>query len=625
MTKYQKTIGLLAPTIKYAVLLPLAWLFANWCAPGSYIPPSVSALSVALVVLAASGGVAVMIRRFILRTIAGDHNVELLITAFTVMLALTLWFLTMAATGRSTRPTHVVETFAIVFIFVGLYRELRSVISYRRHTLSRKRREDILVLGAGEATVLLLKNIGIDGRWHVRGLIDDDPKKIGTLVGGVEVLGAFDELPNISRRLKVNTVVVAIPSANTEQRLRISGIASSAGLNIFSIPTIGDIVSGRVSIADVRKINLENLLGRDPVRLDQEKMGGLFGGRCVMVTGAAGSIGSEICRQILKFSPDQLVCFDLSEFGLYRLEEEFSGRGEVNRCRYIVGDVKDVALLRRAISEFKPSVVFHAAAYKHVPILERFNAWQAVRNNSLGSYNLGRVCIELGVPKVVLVSTDKAVNPTNVMGASKRLAERIFQGLNAKCVEGSLRPQLSPTAFICVRFGNVLGSSGSVVPKFEEQIARGGPITITHKDIVRYFMLIPEAAQLVLQAACMGNGGEMFLLDMGAPVRIVDLAKNMIHLSGFTEEQIPIVFTGLRPGEKLYEELLADKEATLPTEHPKLRLQAARDIPLGDWLANLDAEIEVVYRDEQSTKQMLHRFIPEYQSQRFDGEASAVQ
>jgi len=324
--------------------------------------------------------------------------------------------------------------------------------------------------------------------------------------------------------------------------------------------------------------------------------------RVVMVTGAGGSIGSELCRQIARYRPQRLLLFDIGEFALYSLREEFIARWPEVSLICAIGDVKNAARVRQIVEEYRPSVVFHAAAYKHVPLMEEVNAWESVRNNTWGTYVVGRTAIDLGVEKFVLVSTDKAVNPTNVMGATKRLAEIVCQTLHG---EGR-------TKFEMVRFGNVLGSSGSVIPKFRDQIAKGGPITVTHPDIVRYFMSIPEAAQLVLQAGCMGHGGEVFVLDMGEPVRIVDLARNMIRLSGFTEEQIGIDFTGLRPGEKLFEELLADSEFTRPTHHPKIRVAKVADVAIG-WSLQLTGWIDSsVYMSDAAVRRKLAELLPEY-------------
>jgi len=326
-----------------------------------------------------------------------------------------------------------------------------------------------------------------------------------------------------------------------------------------------------------------------------------------MVTGAGGSIGSELCRQIARFAPAKLVLFEQSEYALYAMEQELPLRFPDVPIVSLIGDVKHAALVRRIIAEQQPSVVFHAAAYKHVPLMEGGNAWEAMRNNVLGTQVVAAAAREYGVGKFVMISTDKAVNPTNVMGATKRLAERVCQ----------LMQQADGTRFVSVRFGNVLGSSGSVIPKFQSQIEAGGPVTVTHPEITRYFMSIPEAAQLVLQAGLMGEGGEIFVLDMGEPVKIAELARLMIQLSGEKEERIRIEYTGLRPGEKLYEELLADNESTLPTPHPKLRVAKAADAGEAAWLEVCMSWLASGEgQDENTVKSRLHAWVPEYNSDR---------
>jgi FlaA1/EpsC-like NDP-sugar epimerase len=360
-----------------------------------------------------------------------------------------------------------------------------------------------------------------------------------------------------------------------------------------------------VAISVIRKVELEDLLGRDRIELDEAGLQGLLENKTVLVTGAGGSIGSELCRQIARFGPQKLVFLEQSEFALYSIEQEFAGRP----VDCVIGDVKDAARMNAVFAEHRPDVVFHAAAYKHVPLMESANAWEAVRNNVQGTLNVARAALASGTREFVLISTDKAVNPTNVMGASKRLAEVACQVIQ---VQGS------GTRFVMVRFGNVLGSSGSVIPRFREQIAKGGPVTVTHPEIIRYFMLIPEAAQLVLQAGLMAareaEGGRIFVLDMGEPIKIVDLARDMIRLSGFTEDEVRIEFTGLRPGEKLYEELLADGETTLPTPHPKLRIAKPVSAPDEMWLADLEQWLAVPSRDEAEVKQGLRARVPEYRS-----------
>ncbi len=426
----------------------------------------------------------------------------------------------------------------------------------------------VLVLGAGAAAAALVKELASSAQWRVVGMLDDDRGKQGASVAGVKVLGRVEAIGAVTARLGVSQAIIAMPEASHGDRKRAVELCGAAGVAVMTVPTLSDIVSGRVSVSALRKIELDDLLGRDPVQLDEAGLHGFVTGRTVLVTGAGGSIGSELCRQIARFGPKRLVLFEVSEYSLYTMEQEFRDRRSAVEIVPAIGDAKSELRVGEIFARYRPDIVFHAAAYKHVPLMEEDNAFEAVANNVLSTLVVARAARANGAAKFVLVSTDKAVNPANVMGASKRLAEIACQALQAEAQDG--------TQFVIVRFGNVLGSTGSVVPRFREQIARGGPITVTHRDIERYFMSIPEAAQLVLQAGEMGRGGEIYVLDMGEPVKIVDLARQMIRLSGFSESDIRIEYSGLRPGEKLYEEPLADAERTLPTPHPKLRIARAR-------------------------------------------------
>jgi FlaA1/EpsC-like NDP-sugar epimerase len=432
--------------------------------------------------------------------------------------------------------------------------------------VAKPRAMPVLVIGAGNAGAALLKELAASQDWRVVGLLDDDAQKRGGAILGVKVLGGTDQVAAVAERLGVTLAIIAMPSATHKQRQRVVELCNEANVAVMTVPALSDIVAGKVNVSALRPIELEDLLGRDPVVLDDAGLHALLTDRTVLVTGAGGSIGAELCRQITAFAPGRLVLYELSEFALYGIEQEFRDRPAATAATALIGDAKDEARIGEIFRRYRPQVVFHAAAYKHVPLMEEENAYQAVANNVLSTLVLARAAQRAGVEKFVLVSTDKAVNPVNVMGASKRLAELVCQALQP---EGT-------TQFVIVRFGNVLGSTGSVVPRFREQIARGGPLTVTHPDIQRYFMSIPEAAQLVLQAAFMGKGGEIFVLDMGEPVKITDLARQMIRLSGMSESDIQIQYTGLRPGEKLYEEPLADAETTLPTPHPKLRIARVR-------------------------------------------------
>ncbi len=480
------------------------------------------------------------------------------------------------------------------------YRAWRDRMLYGRVLIEG---EPVVVVGAGDAADQLLRELARSQDWSVVALVTDDVRQIGHELRGVKIAGSMQDLPRLVEQLAVTKAIVAMPEASAAQRRHAMEAAVQAGLAVLTVPSLEDMLAGKVAVSQVRQVQLEDLLGRDPVQLDDSGLRGWLGEHVVLVTGAGGSIGSELTRQIAQFGPRLLVLFEISEFALYLLEQEFQERFPDTPIVCVVGDVKDAALLDAVFSAHRPSVVFHAAAYKHVPLMEGDNAWQAVRNNVVGSRCVAEAAQRHSVEKMVLVSTDKAVNPTNVMGATKRLAERVLCGL--QCDGG--------TRFVTVRFGNVLGSNGSVIPKFREQIARGGPVTVTHPDIIRYFMLIPESAQLVLQAGLMGKGGEIFVLEMGEPIRIADLARDMIRLSGFTEDEIKIVYTGLRPGEKLYEELLTDAEHTLPTPHPKLRVASAEEAPAADWQSELEEWLAGSEPLESAVvKTKLKRFVPEY-------------
>ena len=472
----------------------------------------------------------------------------------------------------------------------------------------------VLVLGAGAVAAALVKDLASSPQWRVVGLLDDDPGKRGTQLVGVKVLGPLERVAEIAERYSVTQAIIAMPEATHGERKRAVELCTRGGVAVMTVPALGDIVAGKVSVSALRPIELDDLLGRDPVALDDAGLHGFLDGRTVLVTGAGGSIGAELCRQIARFAPAKIVLFELSEFALYTIEQEFRDRLPHAAVAALIGDAKDETRVAEVFARHRPDVVFHAAAYKHVPLMEDDNAFQAVLNNVASTLVVARAAQAHGAREFVLVSTDKAVNPVNVMGASKRLAELVCQALQPA----------SGTQCVIVRFGNVLGSTGSVVPRFREQIARGGPVTVTHPEIQRYFMSIPEAAQLVLQAALMGRGGEIYVLDMGEPVRIADLARQMIRLSGFSEDEIGIRYTGLRPGEKLYEEPLADAEQSLLTPHPKLRIAKVRAPQNGALLEELSRWLGDARGDTEpaSVRERLQRWVPEYRAP--DGSATVV-
>jgi len=483
----------------------------------------------------------------------------------------------------------------------------------------------VLVIGAGRTGINLTKDLARSREWHVVGMLDDNPRKFGTRLQGVRVLGNIKELPEWVQKLNVGHVIIAIPSVSHRIYRQALEMCSELGVKVMTVPSYSDLISGKAVVSKIREIELDDLLGREPVVLDNDGLHELLSDQVILVTGAGGSIGSELCRQLMVFKPDRIVFVELNEFALYNVQEEFVARFPEAKLTFVIGDIKDEPRMTQLFSQFRPTVVFHAAAYKHVPLMEEGNGCQALLNNVWGTYVVAKVAINFGVKKFVLISTDKAVNPISIMGATKRLAEMVCQALqqsNTCDLKNNLSENMRRTCFVMVRFGNVLGSTGSVIPKFRDQITKGGPITITHPDMTRYFMSIPEATQLVLQAGLMGGvegGGEIFVLDMGSPVKIVDLAKDLIRLSGLTEEDIHIEFTGLRCGEKIHEELLSSNENALPTPHEKLRIAQARQVDekwlldLAIWLSNISVLSDSEVRDQ------LVNWVPEYISKERSG------
>jgi FlaA1/EpsC-like NDP-sugar epimerase len=500
-------------------------------------------------------------------------------------------------------PRSVLFFYPIVLIFLmaGSRFAYRIWKEHRIYSPLAALGEPVIVVGAGEAGARLTQEMARSRQWRVVGLLDDDVFKHGSLLCNVSVLGPIGELALWTRKYGVRKVIIALPSANHVVRRRVAELCAAAGVEALTVPAYEDLMTGRTPLTVLRTVELDDLLGRDPVVLDNAGIAEWLGNRVVMVTGAGGSIGAELCRQIARFRPARLVLFDISEAALYEIKTALVDAFPQLGLASVVGDVKHASLVEETLAREKPDAIFHAAAYKHVPLMEETNCWQAVRNNAYGTYVIARAAVAAKVEKFVLVSTDKAVNPTSVMGATKRMAEQVCQSL-----------QDGGTQFVIVRFGNVFGSAGSVIPRFTEQIARGGPVTVTHPDITRFFMSLSEATQLLLQAGLQGSGGDILALDMGEPVRIVDLARDMIRLYGADPDRVPIVFTGLRPGEKLYEEPLASGEATKPTTHPKLHVAQARP-------ANRDAVKQMVAwcerdrgADDAEVRARMRAWIPEY-------------
>lgn len=506
-------------------------------------------------------------------------------------------------------PEFFVQTLLLIVLMAGSRISYRSWQEWRLYGRAGEQGTPVLILGAGDAAVSLLKELQRSADWRVVGLLDDDPNKRHRLLHGVRVLGSINDLPRIAKTLKVKHAIIAMPSVLYTVRRYVVEVCNKARVAVLTVPKFNGISmtpsAGKTPPPKIRRVAVEDLMKREPILLDDAGLQDLLTGKVVMVTGAGGSIGSELCQQIATYQPSLLVLFEQNEFALYKIEQSLRDEFENLPIAGVIGDIKNARRVNQVMHQYSPSIVFHAAAYKHVPLMEETNAWEAVQNNVLGTLIIARSAIEFGVKKFVLISTDKAVNPTNVMGASKRMSEMICQALQ----------QTGETRFEMVRFGNVLGSAGSVIPRFQDQIDKGGPVTVTHPDMVRYFMSTSEAAQLVLQAGTMGLGGEVFVLDMGEPIKIVDLARDMIRLSEPSEEEVKIIYTGLRPGEKLFEELLADDEHTRPTPHPKLRIAKARVAEaafletVSKWL-NQDRVPE-----DSEVRRDLKRWVPEYVAQ----------
>ena len=467
--------------------------------------------------------------------------------------------------------------------------------------------KNLLIVGAGDCGEKIYREIRDNAklRYKVIGFLDDNPSKVGMKIHGVPVLGTIRDIEAAAKSVGADEALIAIPSANSQQMRRIVAYCKESGIEFKTIPGMGELINGKVTVNVIREVAYRDLLGREAVKLDETRIGGYLSGRSVLVTGAGGSIGSELCRQICRFKPETIVLYERAESPLYELALELKHNFNGINILSMLADIRDRRQIEKAFEASKPQVVFHAAAYKHVPMLE-LQPWKAIKNNILGTRNLIDMSKRFSVERFVFVSTDKAVRPTNVMGASKRVAEVLVQGENGSNVSG--------TRFMTVRFGNVVNSVGSVVPLFRKQIKRGGPVTVTHPDVTRYFMTIPESCQLILQAGAMGEGGEIFILDMGTPIKIVDMARDLIRLSGFEPDvDIKIEYIGLRPGEKLCEELITEGVGIVPTSHDKIMVLRGAECDL----AVVNGKIEQLARlanDQKASeiKAKLREIIPEY-------------
>ncbi|MBW2081300.1 MAG: polysaccharide biosynthesis protein [Deltaproteobacteria bacterium] len=511
------------------------------------------------------------------------------------------------------RSVYILDGILSLFFLGGVRLAIRcvpirfSLLKWRKRSgQDAAKRRRVLVAGAGDAGEDILREVQKNGALsiHVVGLVDDDRGKWGCSLHGRPVLGAIDDLPDIAECHQVDEVIIAMPSASGQAIRRVVNFCEAAGVPFKTLPGVGELLDGRVTVNRARDVDYRDLLRREPVPLEDEKIRAYICDRRILITGAGGSIGSELCRQIGRYKPAELILCDKTENNLYHIEIELRQTFPELNIRSVLGNVTNLKHTYHLFCAFKPQVVFHAAAYKHVPMVE-LNPWEAIFNNIIGTRNVLQCSHLLKAETFVMVSTDKAVRPTNVMGATKRIAEMLTGAYNHFC---------PATRFVTVRFGNVVGSEGSVLPMFKKQIAKGGPVLVTHPDITRYFMTIPEASQLILQAGCMGEGGEIFILDMGIPIRIVDMARDLIRLSGLRpDEDIAIEFIGLRPGEKLYEELITQGEGIVKTHHDKILVLQG----VGQSLETLNESIKRLVGaadafDAEGIREQLKEIVPEY-------------
>ena len=511
-------------------------------------------------------------------------------------------------TNRLPIPVYLMG-WALMFLFVGGSRFSIRLWHRRKRRLSQQDSEEfhrVMVVGAGEMGSMVIKDMKTapESKGIPVVAIDDDKSKRGTRIHGVKVAGGRESIPRMAGRYNVDQIVLAIASAKKEDRQDILSICAKTGCKLKTVPALYEILEGDMEHPAVRDVDILDLLGRDEVDLNVEEISGYLKNKTVLVTGGGGSIGSELCRQIAHFHPKRLIIFDIYENNAYDLQNELLMKFPNLNLEVLIGSVRDRARVEHVFEVCRPDVVFHAAAHKHVPLME-LSPGEAVKNNVFGTLNVAQACDKYGVKRMVMISTDKAVNPTNIMGATKRICELIIQ----YCSRHSKN-----TDYMAVRFGNVLGSNGSVIPLFKRQIAAGGPVTVTHPDIIRYFMTIPEAARLVIQAGGMAHGGEIFILDMGEPVKIVDLARNLIRLSGLEPDvDIKIKYTGLRPGEKLYEELLLDSEGGCQKTSHQL-IYIGKPIPFDEetFLADLESLRKVAGVDNVKMVELVHRLVPTY-------------
>ena len=507
------------------------------------------------------------------------------------------------------------SVYAMVFLldmaFIGGSRlSLRSISHYfHSEKLEKKSQKRVMIVGGGDAGAMVIKEL--KNHYNLQSkpvvIIDDSKQKQGQSLIGVPIAGGRDSIPDLAEKYRIDEIIIAIPSASKKDISDIVNICKETGAKLKILPGIYELIDEVVTISSIREVQIEDLLGRDEIKTDMEEVADYLKDQIIMVTGGGGSIGSELCRQIAIQKPKRLIILDIYENSAYSIQNELRKKHKDLDLRVYIGSIRDKQRVNELMDNERPDVIFHAAAHKHVPLMED-SPKEAIKNNVFGTWNLASAASKYKVRKFVMISTDKAVNPTNIMGASKRLCEMLIQAINNE----------SDTEFVAVRFGNVLGSNGSVIPLFKKQIAEGGPVTVTHEEVIRYFMTIPEAVQLVMQAGAMAKGGEIFILDMGKPVKILDLAEDLIRLSGYEPyTEIPIKIIGLRPGEKLFEELLLDEEGILATRHDKIFVAKPLDIDFG----RLETELEELYQliwnsSDTAVKAFVKELVPNYREEK---------
>lgn len=529
----------------------------------------------------------------------GKDYIKYIISAFLSMIILSIVYKAFSLEYINLK-VNVLSGVLIAGTFVMYRLAGRSILSRRMSKYEKinknqdNKANNLLIIGAGMGAreiIIAIKN-NMRDKYNIVGIIDDDISKINHYILGIKVLGTRYDIPKIAKEKNVDLIFFAINKIDAVSRRKILEICQETGVKTRVLPTTEEVINKQGAMNSLRDVQIEDLLGRDPVHLDNKNINSLIKNKTVLVTGGGGSIGSELCRQIVKYDPKRLVILDIYENNLYDIEMELRAEYPKLNLEAIVASVRDKERLNNVFETYKPEIVFHAAAHKHVPLMEK-SPLEAIHNNVFGTYNVVNCADEYGVEKFVLISTDKAVNPTNIMGASKRVCEMIVQAKN----------KVSKTEYVAVRFGNVLGSNGSVIPLFKKQIERGGPVTVTHKDITRFFMTIPEAVQLILQAVTYAKGGEIFVLDMGEPVKIYDLAVSLIKLLGYEPNvDIPIEITGLRPGEKLYEEILMSEEGLTSTKHDKIFISKPMHMEMAELEENLNVLKELEYNEKYSNE-----------------------